>query len=143
MSTHTALPADGVPAPKPLKPAAGTWCKHRGAWTVKVRATMHAPGRAARVQGQSKATLVTLGEVIATDREWVLSAFSDGSPKPPRQTAGAASDDRVALLRTTWQKRAAGGTFVAASRHILAEPDWPNLTAGETDWYLQALNGVN
>ncbi len=145
MSTHTALPAEGaVEQTAPERPAAGRW--HRdpstGRWLVKVRASVHRPGRAAKVRGRDRiVTPVVLGEVVGEHAAgFVLSEFTDPAPKPPRGGAGRAATERQReRLAELWSAASAGGSYVSTRAHILSEPDWENLSFADASWYLDVL----
>lgn len=144
MSTHTALPADVIEdRDVNERPAAGRW--HRAStdapWLVKVRASVHRPGRIARVRGRERIAVVELGEVVSTDGEFVLSAFTDTKLRTPGHSDEQPSDKQRDLLRRLWDEHG-GGLFVnTANGHVIGEPAWDDLTKDVTRWYIDMLKG--
>lgn len=139
MSTHTAILLEVPEQAKPLRTAAGRWARHDGTWLVKVKKSMHTPGRAARVRGRDRDTVVELGEVVSEDGEYVLSEFIDSSPKPPRDIAGRATEAQIELLRKLWESHSNGGNYASTENHILSEPSWNTLLKSEAAWYITTL----
>ncbi|MBV0918039.1 Uncharacterised protein [Mycobacteroides abscessus subsp. massiliense] len=145
--THTALPPTStVTVEVGERPAAARWHKDdSGRWLVKVRASVHRPGRAARVHGKVRTVLVTLGDIVAElDGTFVLSAFVDPSPKPPRKgDRRAATERQQERLRELWTAHG-GGQFINVNGQVLAAPDWENLRFSDASWYIDALkSGVS
>lgn len=159
-TTHNALPAEGAPAveAKPERPAAATWVKgESGAWLLKVRESMHRPGRAAKVTSRMYGTskLLILGEIADYGNGgFVLSDFTDPNPKPPRPAKAPrkakepvrrnaegqilASTKQTNYVMTLWERNG-GGKFVTTDSHTLERPDFNALTKSEASWYIDVL----
>jgi hypothetical protein len=139
MTTAATTP---TPGRKPERPAAATWTREGGEWLLKVRASMHRPGRVAKVTARGQVKLLVLGRVERRlpDGTFVLSAFEDRTPRPPRVAGKTASNAQMKLLLRLWDERG-GGTWVTAGPHTLERPPagWDGLTSGDISWYIDAL----